>query len=512
MIVSVTSSFSFFGINPGEILSVLIVLIYARNYGFQGGAAAGAAASFALMTGCSVETGWFASMGLAGAAAGGFVNFGRPAAASAYVITSFLAFVLFGSGEQSVSSYVCMALGALIFCFIPVEKLYHEQKIISNSYDDGSEMPRMMTFRMKHAADTLEGIAADVNSDIREKNSVYRCVCAGTAVSTRLMDLTAKEYLGISRGILRNQLSASSGILRDMSHNVSGEFTIDRRITARMKKCFDENDIGFSSAAAYYNGYGRLFAEVYCTRNACISGYSIYKAMSGEFGKNFECTKCYDGDEMRFLISERPRYSVETDVCQRSSEKEAANGDTCDCFRDDYGNVYMVISDGMGTGNTASEYSGLAVSSFRKLILGGIDISQSIEIVNSMLMIYRSEEGFATLDVIKINLDSGNVNIYKSGAAPTLFRQSGSVFSLSSSTYPLGVSDDSDPYTRDFTLRAGDTIVMISDGVPEEAYGVIKRELNRCGDVSRITETICSIAGRISNDDISIIAARLIRQ
>lgn len=519
MIISVSSSFSFFGINIGEILAALVVLIYARNYRFAGGGTAGVLAAFTLMLNGFSDAGCIVFMGLAGTVAGTFVNFGRPAAASSYVITAVLSSVPSGIDREQILSYICMAAGALIFCFIPVEKIHNEQKRISGSYDDGSEMTRMISFRMKQAADALEDIASSVYSIMTEKKMplpgyAYAGCTAETenAVGNRLIDVTADEYIRMSRGVLYNQLNASSEILKDISHNASSVYTVDKRVTERMKRCFLENDIGFSSVVAYYNSGGRLFAEIYCTKNACISGYRIYKTLCSEFGKSFECTKCYDGEEMRFLISERPGYNVETDICQKSSVKNHTNGDTCDCFRDDYGNVYMVISDGMGTGDEASEYSRMAVSYFRRLILGGVDITQCIRIINSMLLTRKADECFATLDVVKIDLDTGGMTVYKSGAAPTLFRHNGSVFSVSSSTYPLGISEEYVPYSKSLALRVGDAVAMISDGVPEEAYGIIRRELNENKDISTISENICRIAGKISNDDISVIAARLIRQ
>lgn len=568
VVISVLCSFEIFKLNTGEILAVLTVLVYARNYSFTGGGTAGILAAVILMINDISDAGSIIYMGLAGIVAGTFSEFGRPAASSAFLITSVLCVMSGGIGREQIMTYIDIAAGAVIFCFIPVEQIHNEEKRIISNYDDGSGMMRLVSFRMKKTAESLQNISdflknipeQKYKSEVNIKN-IFEKVCEkcsgknycwGTRnnityeamiqafnsekhklpsslnycyhkenieeelrnnINNRLIDLTAAEYIKMSRSILTDQLSTSSEILKDISEDIFFRYNIDKRNTERIKKCFIENDIGFSSAAAYYNRSGRMFAEIYCSKNACISGYKIYKALGMEFGKNFECTKCYDGEEIRFLVSERPQYNVETNISQKSSCKTDINGDTCDCFRDDSGNVYMVISDGMGTGNNASRYSKTASSVFRKLVLGGIDTEHAINIINSVMRASEKEEGFATLDVAKIDLDNGKLTVYKSGAAPTILKHSGSVFSVSSGSFPLGISDAPGPYCRSFPLKAGDTVAMISDGVPEESFGVIRKELSsEISDVGDISDNICRIAGQISSDDVSVIAARLIRQ
>lgn len=573
VLIALFSYVSLFHINAGQIAATVAVLTYARNYRCSGGFAAGMLAAAVLVPAYGSE-GILLSVlftGLAGVTAGTFTDYGRPAAAAAYMITYMTGKIVSGSGAEKIYSLICTAIGTIIFCFIPVEKLYTKECIESNP-EETNDMIRLMSFRMRMAAQSLitagnilisSGTETTDHLNESRIKHLYRTVCEkcsrknycwGTRnettynafvkasslkvsdssglpkefdycfkkeniadelrnnISSQIAEITANEYLRMSRRILSGQLQTSSELLKYLSFDITSKYTVDRRMTERMKKCFIENDIGFSSVVAYYNSGRRLFAEVYCTKNACISGYRIYKVLSDEFGKNFECTKYYDGDEMRFLISERPQYNVETYISQKSSSGTGPNGDTCDCFRDDYGNVYLVISDGMGTGSEAAECSETAAAVFKKLILGGVEISQSIHIVNSVMMTRGTDECFATLDIAKFDLDSGNMTIYKSGAAPTIFKHESSVFSVSSSSYPLGISETPGPYSKCFPLKVNDTVAMFSDGVPEDAYRVIKRELLKHDDVGDISGNICKSAKELSSDDISVIVAKLIRQ
>ena len=502
--VSVLSSFSFFGINPGEIAAVFFTLVYARNYRFAGGSTAGITGAAALIINGAADIRSVVFMGISGMAAGTFINYGRPAAASAYLLVSVMCTAVSGAGMFPVMSYVNIVAGIIFFCMVPVEKVHNEEKRISSTFDEESDMMRISSFRMRLVANTI-GNAAEKPESFNEIKKNY----AGNAGS--IADITESEYRTMSKNILAEQLTASSEIIRSLSSDVQKRFIIDRRITSRMKTVLNENDIGFVSLVAYYNSSRRLFAEIYCPKNSCVSGYRIYRTLSDEFGINFECTKCYDGEEMRFL-SERPAYRIEAEISQKSSASSEENGDTCLCFRDSYGKFYIVISDGMGTGKRAFEYSSRAVGLFRQFILGGVDAEQSIRIINTIIRSESTDDYFATLDVAAFDLDNGNMTVYKSGAAPTIFLHGGSIFSVNSPTFPIGAADTAGMFKRTFSLKTGDMVTMISDGVPEKAYGVIKRELTEKSDVSEISENICRLSQKISYDDVSVITARLVRQ
>lgn len=503
--VSVLSSFSFFGINPGEIAAVFFTLVYARNYRFAGGSTAGITGAAALIINGAADIRSVVFMGISGMAAGTFINYGRPAAASAYLLVSVMCTAVSGAGMFPVMSYVNIVAGIIFFCMVPVEKVHNEEKRISSTFDEESDMMRISSFRMRLVANTI-GNAAEKPESFNEIKKNY----AGNAGS--IADITESEYRTMSKNILAEQLTASSEIIRSLSSDVQKRFIIDRRITSRMKTVLNENDIGFVSLVAYYNSSRRLFAEIYCPKNSCVSGYRIYRTLSDEFGINFECTKCYDGEEMRFLISERPAYRIEAEISQKSSASSEENGDTCLCFRDSYGKFYIVISDGMGTGKRAFEYSSRAVGLFRQFILGGVDAEQSIRIINTIIRSESTDDYFATLDVAAFDLDNGNMTVYKSGAAPTIFLHGGSIFSVNSPTFPIGAADTAGMFKRTFSLKTGDMVTMISDGVPEKAYGIIKRELTEKSDVSEISENICRLSQKISYDDVSVITARLVRR
>ena len=59
--------------------------------------------------------------------------------------------------------------------------------------------------------------------------------------------------------------------------------------------------------------------------------------------------------------------------------------------------------------------------------------------INSIMLAKSNEESFATLDIGKINLETCELTLYKSGAASTLIKYSDSVMMFNSPSNPIGI-------------------------------------------------------------------------
>lgn len=499
------SLFTFNGVNVGRIAAATLVLVFSRQYRYAGGAAAGTAAAAAMLI-LNPDVGQTMMFyGVAGMASVCFSGQKRYAQAAMFFVVNITCNWIAGDASQFINSYIDAAIGVLIFSIFSFKRFIANEKKCAEDMDD--EMKRHITFRMKAAAASLDEARRRVDE------ISYKVASADANIRNRISDVTEASYQRVSGEILSEQIKTASELISQMSVNLLHEFTTDPRSAEIIRTSLEENDIGFISVMAYQNKHGRLFAEIYCHKNSCVSGYSIYKTMTEVFDRSFECSKYYDNDEIRYLVSERPQYNMETNIIQKSSDDDDVNGDTCDCFKDDYGNVYTVISDGMGTGNAAAAYSRTASSILKALITGGIDIMQSVNIINSIMLARTEGESFATLDIARFELDTGCVSLYKNGAAPTIYSHNKSVYSVVSDSYPVGIMTDARPCCRSFSLHANDTLAMFSDGVPDDSYSFIRKALSQTDtDVCDISNEICRQAEKVSTDDISVIVVKLIRQ
>lgn len=157
------------------------------------------------------------------------------------------------------------------------------------------------------------------------------------------------------------------------------------------------------------------------------------------------------------------RYQPEVAVC--SSGKEIANGDRCMWFAGTENRYYLLLCDGMGTGTGAAEEARIACDMLRQLLAAGFPAAYALRSLNSLCTL-RGRAGAVTLDLAEIRLDNGKVNIYKWGAAPSWLLLSTGAERIGTFGPPPGISVADARETVDkLSLRRGETLVMVSDGV-----------------------------------------------
>ena len=227
-----------------------------------------------------------------------------------------------------------------------------------------------------------------------------------------------------------------------------------------------------------------------------------------------ELDPIYSGETVRYRLCQRPRYRLEHFTSARHASQETISGDTAILFTDSAGNPYLVLSDGMGTGKNAAIESRMTTELFRKFISGGISGTAAVRMMNGLLLTKSPQETFATLDVARFDLDAGCLTMMKSGAAATLIRHGGKVSRISAMTFPLGLEPEGETAIRQVKLCPDDIILMLSDGVSEDAYPLIRQLLETTSDLEQIVMEICEkaeiFAGGKCRDDVTVCAARLL--
>ena len=147
---------------------------------------------------------------------------------------------------------------------------------------------------------------------------------------------------------------------------------------------------------------------------------------------------------------------------------ETVSGDAGTYFKRPDGMLYVLLCDGMGSGPEANRESTLAVRLLEQFLQAGVPARQALSTLASALAL-RGEDagGFTTVDLLQIDLFTGDGELYKLGAAPTYVKRSGAVQRLSGSALPAGLSAGEEPVSDRFPLRLspGDTVLMVSDGI-----------------------------------------------
>lgn len=313
------------------------------------------------------------------------------------------------------------------------------------------------------------------------------------------------------RRIYTDQLSGVRDILRDMGSLNTDVPDSDRDLSAeeRAEKVLKDSGVDRPQAFVMRNKHGKLRFEAYGATEPRVTREYLGTLLSNAVGCELELPEIGGSNERyRITAIERTRLSAKVGSYQLARGENRVCGDCYECFTGADGALYIVLSDGMGTGSRARVDSVMACSVLSKLLKSGIALSAALETVNTVLMVKSADESFATLDICRIDLNSGECAVYKAGAATTYIKSDDRLIRASLSSPPAGMGGKLTVPAQKFSVHSGDIILMMTDGVtPDEQW--LSRELSRQSTPSELSERIAKAARNAENgrdDDISVIA------
>lgn len=168
------------------------------------------------------------------------------------------------------------------------------------------------------------------------------------------------------------------------------------------------------------------------------------------------------GETNKLTFANPVKFQLELGVAQ------AAKDDVCgDCFnhlQTVSGKHAYLLSDGMGKGNRARAESDQALVLARDMLEAGFSAETAIKAINSLLAL-RGNESFASLDLAVFDVTKGQIDIYKTGAAPSFLKSGGEVEQISGAGLPIGIVPGIEPRQAVRHIRDGDYLVLVSDGI-----------------------------------------------
>lgn len=153
----------------------------------------------------------------------------------------------------------------------------------------------------------------------------------------------------------------------------------------------------------------------------------------------------------------------------RPKDGEQVCGDQLDVFEVG-GTLYLLLSDGMGSGEGAHREAAMTVRLLRQFLEAGIEPAPALKTLNAALAL-RGEDGggFTTVDLLELQRCSGSAVLYKYGAAPSYLKRYGTVTRFAASSLPAGLQQgDRPPEQTRLSLTGGSYFVMVSDGIADE--------------------------------------------
>ncbi|MBQ9142081.1 MAG: SpoIIE family protein phosphatase [Lachnospiraceae bacterium] len=229
-----------------------------------------------------------------------------------------------------------------------------------------------------------------------------------------------------------------------------------------------------------------------------------------------------DKEERFFFFVEEPYFMVFPGYARATRENETISGDNYSIVESVKGQVTLLLSDGMGSGEKANRDSERVLDIMEKLLEAGYDIPTAIALLNNSLSVSEEEQNMSTLDVCSLDLYNGMCQFRKVGAAASFLKSNSYVERIAMNTLPLGIfqSLETEVVTRE--LIENDYIIMVTDGIIESlAAGGYEDML--CSYIEDMQETnpgemarkILQLALRCSNgrimDDMTVVVLGIYR-
>ncbi len=300
-----------------------------------------------------------------------------------------------------------------------------------------------------------------------------RCIQFPAFLRAANEEMTALRYrqqyqsrLRESRGAVCRQYETLADVLTAAAVEMSAELTPDPLRERRLRQHLA--GIGLEGeTTVYYDSMGRLRLELAGEGMERLEKPEELQRLSALMALPLRVVEAEPG---RCVLTQAEPLMAVAGITARRREGQRESGDTGTWFKREDGSLFVLLCDGMGSGEAAHRESALAVRLLEEFLRSGMESDAALRTVNSALALKNEETGaFTTVDLLRVDLYTGEGEVCKLGAAPTYLRRRGIVSRLAGASLPAGLTagGNAGPDVSKLKLGAGDCVLMLSDGVAE---------------------------------------------
>lgn len=465
VILSIARNFVWLGVNVRDVLGVFAVLLLALIDGAGAGAATGIIIG---ITGFSFSLSpWStAVMAFSGLIAGSFNKLGKIGIITGFSLGYLLYNFYVNSMGEAIIPLPVLAVAFLLILFLPQNTIDRLRLYLSSSSGD------ITSFHLEERARNRLYELATLLKDLGEafKNPL---------INDESRVLSA-EFLDLVCGRAQLEVCSDCGMRRicwekEPKRTMASFYTmIKLNEGLRGKK---DLPFLFKSRCGRTESIKRIIkqqSEIFKVKQQMENIVKTNQELiQSQFDKTADMVKALaDGvweevdENIEGELSE-PTGTLEVSVGVAGVAKEGqrVSGDGFS-FMEFKGNRYMLaLCDGMGVGKKAAQHSEKTLALLERLLEAGYNQETALKVTNSAMMAINTEEGFSTIDVALIDTVSGKIKFIKAGAPASFIKRGKNVDIVQGGSLPVGIMDDILPKAAEKTVRAGDMVIMVTDGV-----------------------------------------------
>ena len=170
--------------------------------------------------------------------------------------------------------------------------------------------------------------------------------------------------------------------------------------------------------------------------------------------------------QQHMLSSARPEFEG-IEIAARNDSAEEITGDLYDFFPFPGEHLGILIGDVSGKGAAAALYAALAGGILRNLARPDLSPAQLMALANEALLARKVETRYLTALYAQWHPQTSRLVVANAGQPRPIARRNGKVEALPVAGIPLGLLPGSTYEVAEFTMAAGDLLVIVSDGITE---------------------------------------------
>lgn len=317
-----------------------------------------------------------------------------------------------------------------------------------------------------------------------------------------------------SKRLVAEQFQNISMILKNMQESLNTEMQFEPELEQKIRASLDRRGISADKVSVCAgDGFFVTMDKVSCGENlVCATKVSSAVSEVLEVPMLRENRVC-EKDVCHLKFSQQTRFLADISFASAVRNASSGSGDTFVSFPAGNGKIAILISDGMGSGEQAQFLSSVTARLAQNLLTAGFDKETCVRLINNILMMNADRDTFATIDLALVNLYTGAMEFVKTGAVNSYVQTKDGEETVYASSLPAGLVHALDPDYDMRYMRAGDYLIMVSDGVSDvldtpdenEIFAISK---DYKGDAQGLADAILNAAllktGGVADDDMTV--------
>lgn len=326
-----------------------------------------------------------------------------------------------------------------------------------------------------------------------------------------------KIRLSENRTAAYGQFQYLAGVLDAMAEDLKRASGPEVMIEKRILRYLNSKDID-AEVAVFRDHSSRLHILLDGMRLGNLYRENDYMDKLSALAGTRMCRPAYvNQDEGRMVLLEAEPLAVSVGVAAVKKEGESVSGDRGTYFKTEQGVLCVLLSDGMGSGEKAAKESISVVRILERFLRAGIEPGMAMKILNSVMLLRNGENwGYATVDLMCIDLFTGRTVFYKYGAAPSYVRHGNTIrrvkgISMAAGSMP---GEGEPPDIVRINLKPGGVAIIASDGVVSKDNDEWLRSMLADfsgNDTRELARRVVREAGKLFgySDDMTVLVVRL---